>query len=321
VIVLDPVRVGDDVFAADVAEYLQRQPRQLPSKYFYDPLGSSLFEAICRLPTYRIARAESALLERHAAEIVAPLMRPISLSELGCGSGDKLALLVSHSGEHFPLVRLVDISPAALQMAQSRIAALGTVGTIVSHEATYDEGLLTIERERRNAPGAMLVLFLGSNIGNFDLDVGRDLLSRIRRSLRPGDALLLGSDLVKPERDLLLAYADPLHVTEAFNRNLLRRINDDLGGNFDIDGFAHRAVWNDEHQRVEMHLVSRRRQTVRIAASNLKLTFRGGDAIWTESSYKFTPQTIIADGLAAGFTAANQWIEAGAQFALTRFSV
>jgi dimethylhistidine N-methyltransferase len=321
VIAPDSARTIDEVFAADVAEYLQRQPRQLPSKYFYDPLGSSLFEAICRLPSYRIARAESALLERHARDIVAPIRRPISLSELGCGSGDKLAVLVQHSGERFPLVRLVDISPAALTMASSRIAALGAVDAIVAQEATYDEGLLTLERERRDAPGAMLVLFLGSNIGNFDLDVGRDLMARIRRSLRAGDALLLGSDLVKPEAELLLAYDDPLHVTAAFNRNLLRRINDELGGNFDIDGFAHRALWNEEHQRVEMHLVSRRRQTVRIASSDLKVRFRGGDAIWTESSYKFQPEAVVADGLAAGFSAADQWIDPEAQFALTRFSV
>jgi dimethylhistidine N-methyltransferase len=311
----------DEVFAADVAEYLQRQPRQLPSKYFYDPLGSALFEAICRLPTYRIARAESALLERHARDIVAPLASPISVSELGCGSGDKLAILLEHSGVRFPLVRLIDISPAALAMASSRIAAIGAADEIVAHQATYDEGLLTLERERRGTPGAMLVLFLGSNIGNFDLDVGRDLLSRIRRSLRPGDGLLLGNDLVKPVPQLLAAYADPLHVTAAFNRNLLRRINDELGGNFDLDGFAHRAVWNEEFQRVESHLVSRRRQTVRIAAANLKIRFSGGDAIWTESSYKFQPETVVADGLAAGFTAADQWIEQDARFALTRFSV
>ena len=319
--IAEPPRTVDDVFAADVAEYLQRRPRQLPSKYFYDPLGSALFEAICRLPSYRIARAESALLARHAADIVAPIGRPISIAELGCGSGDKLATLIEHSGERFPLVRLIDISPAALTMASSRIQALGAVDSIVAQEATYDEGLLTLERERGAAPGAMLVLFLGSNIGNFDLDVGRDLLARARRSLRPGDALLLGSDLVKPEPELLLAYADPLHVTAAFNRNLLRRINDELGGNFDLDGFAHRALWNEEHQRVESHLVSRRRQTVRIAASNLKITFRGGDAIWTESSYKFQPDTIVADGIAAGFAAADQWIEPEARFALTRFSV
>lgn len=311
----------DEVFAADVAEYLERQPRQLPSKYFYDPLGSALFEAICRLPTYRIARSESALLQRHARDIVSTLAAPISLAELGCGSGDKLATLVEHSGARFPMVRLIDISSAALQMASSRIAALGAVDDIVAHEATYEEGLLALERERRNTSGPMLVLFLGSNIGNFDLDVGRDLMSHIRRSLRKEDALLLGSDLVKPEADLLLAYADPLHVTAAFNRNLLRRINDELGGNFALDGFGHRAVWNAAHQRVEMHLVSRRRQTVKIAASNLKVTFRGGDAIWTESSYKFRPDAVVADGLAAGFSAADQWVDTDAQFALTRFTV
>jgi uncharacterized SAM-dependent methyltransferase len=167
----------------------------------------------------------------------------------------------------------------------------------------------------------MLVLFLGSNIGNFDPAPARELLVRIRASLRDGDALLLGTDLVKPERELLMAYDDPLQVTAAFNRNLLRRINAELGGTFDLDAWAHRAIWNPSRRRVEMHLVSRAPQLVRIGAADLDMQFDADEWIWTESSYKYDPRGIIDLGRAAGFTNAEQWIDEEALFALTRFSV
>jgi len=308
-----------DPFATEVCEYLQRTPRQLPSKYFYDELGSAIFEAICRLPWYRITRAESALLARHARQILAPLARPVTIAELGCGSGDKLATLLSSAAERFPLVQLIDISAAALEMAEHRLRAMGLT-SVLAHRATYEDGL---EHAVRQRPGkaSLLVLFLGSNIGNFDPPVARALLARFRGALREGDALLLGSDLVKPERELLLAYDDPLQVTAAFNRNLLRRINDELGGSFDLDGFAHRAAWNAAERRVEMHLVSRRRQQVHIAAGGLDVAFESGDWIWTESSHKYEPAQVLEEGLAAGFSRGEQWIDPDARFALTRFSV
>ena len=306
-------------FAADVCEYLQRTPRQLPSKYFYDELGSALFEAIGRLPWYRITRAESALLVRFAREILAPLPRPVSLAELGCGSGDKLAILLGGSEERFLLIQLIDISQAALDMAQYRLEALG-IHDLLAHRGTYEEGIERMARHRP-ADSSLVVLFLGSNIGNFDPPVARELLQHVRRVLRSDDALILGSDLVKPEADLLMAYDDPLQITAAFNRNLLRRINDDLGGTFHLDGFAHRAIWNPSERRVEMHLVSQRRQHVRIEAADFELTFEPDDWIWTESSYKYEPQQVLEEGLAAGFSGGEQWIDSDARFALTRFTV
>jgi len=308
-----------EAFAADVREFLQRTPRQLPSKYFYDELGSALFEAICRLPWYRITRAETALLARHAREIIGPLRRPVSVAELGCGSGDKLAIFAGAAGERFPLIQLIDISDAALEMARYRLQAIG-FDAVHAHHAMYEDGLARAVAERRD-DGAMLVLFLGSNIGNFEPAVAREFLARLRRLLRAGDALLLGSDLVKPEHDLILAYDDPLQVTAAFNRNLLRRINDELGANFDLQRFVHRASWNAAERRVEAHLVSLERQRVRIEASDLDLTIDAGEAIWTESSHKYEPAQILADGQAAGFGEAAQWIDPDARFALTRFTV
>jgi dimethylhistidine N-methyltransferase len=310
-------RRGD--FASEVCEYLQRTPRQLPSRFFYDDLGSALFEAISRLPWYRIMRSESALLARHARAIVAPLARPATLAELGCGSGDKLATFITNSGEQFPLVELIDISPAALDMATYRLRAIG-LPIIRQHRGTYEEGLQRLIHLRVSA-GSLLILFLGSNIGNFDPPVAHDLLVRIRATLRAGDSLLLGTDLVKPERDLLLAYDDPLQVTAAFNRNLLRRINDELGGSFDLDAFAHRAIWNRDERRIEMHLESLRRQQVRIEAADCEVTLERGEWIWTESSHKYEPDQVLNEGLAAGFGRGEQWVDESARFALTRFTV
>lgn len=304
-------------FASDVGEYLLRTPRQLPSRYFYDALGSALFDAICRLPWYRVTRSETALLARHGRRICRGLGEPLNIAELGCGSGEKLAVLLEGAGEPIDRVHLIDISPAALTDARNRIAPL--VGSsVTTFRGTYEDGLAGLRHHRRD--GTWLVLFLGSNIGNFDPPAARELLGAIHASLDEGDALLLGTDLVKPAHVLQLAYDDPLGVTAAFNRNLLRRINDELGGTFDLDAFAHRAVWEPEHQRVEMHLVSTRQQPVRIAAIDLEITFERDEWIWTESSYKWDAARVLADGRAAGFRSGEQWIDCDARFALTRFT-
>ena len=311
--------VDTRAFASELAETLRREPRQIPSKYFYDELGSALFEAITRLPWYRITRAETAMLARHARDILDPLRSRATLAELGCGSGDKIAVLVAAAGEPFPLIQLIDISQAALDMACYRLQAIG-VRDVITHHAAYEEGLMRAV-ERRPPAAPLVVLFLGSNIGNFAPSAARALLARIRQSLRPGDALLLGADLVKPARELLLAYDDPLKVTAAFNRNVLRRINDELGANFDLEAFSHRATWNGAAQRVEAYLVSLRRQQVSIPAAGIAFELQEGEAIWTESSYKYEPDQVMAEGLAAGFSGGEQWIDGDATFALTRFDV
>ena len=304
-------------FADDVREYLLRSPRQLPSKYFYDELGSALFEAICRLPWYRITRSETMLLRRHAREIVAPLQRPLSVAELGCGSGEKLAVFAAEARGEITLIQLIDISESALAMARYRLQGTG-LDAIVSHHASYEAGLSRAAAARPDE-ASLLVLFLGSNIGNYEPAAARALLARIRALLRPGDALLLGADLVKPEAELLLAYDDPLLVTAAFNLNLLRRVNDELGGTFALDGFSHRAIWNASARRVEAHIVSRIRQHVHVEAADLDFTLEAGEAIWTESSYKYEAAQILEDGRAAGFRDHAQWVDPAARFALTRF--
>jgi L-histidine Nalpha-methyltransferase len=297
--------------------YLAQTPRQLPSRYLYDELGSALFEAICRLPWYRIARAESRLLAAHGAEILESIASLSTMVELGSGSGDKLRLLLDVAGpRQSPLdVHLVDVSPSALDVAARAVGSLDHVA-VIPHQAPYETGLaeaLGHDADR----GRTLVLFLGSNIGNFDPPGTAALLDSIRMPLAPGDALLLGADLVKPERDLVAAYDDPLGVTAAFNRNLLVRINRELDGDFNLDRFRHRAVWNSVESRVEMHLVSQSAQWITIRRADIEFHMQQGEPIWTESSYKYTPDRIEEILSAAGFRVAFQWIDPRDLFALT----
>jgi dimethylhistidine N-methyltransferase len=301
-------------FAADVRYYLSLTPRQLPSEYFYDALGSALFDAICRLPWYGITRAESRLLTAHRADILRRIGGLSTIVELGPGNGEKLRLLLDAAdGTGVSHVHLVDVSPQALDLAARTIGEVGPVG-VVTHRATYDEGL---RQAMAQACGRSLIAFLGSNIGNFDPPGAAAFLSNVRSSVSRHDALLLGVDLVKPERTLTLAYDDPLGVTAAFNRNLLVRINRELGADFDVDQFRHQAVWNGSESRVEMHLVACRAQDVRIEHSELDLHIGTGERIWTESSYKYSPERITALLRAGGFAVVRQWIDEDAQFALT----
>jgi len=306
-------------FASDVQYYLALQPRQLPSRYFYDDLGSALFEAICALPWYGITRAETRLLAGNARAILSRVPGLASIIELGPGSGAKLAALVGggrRTAERIDL-RLVDISPSALDVAARALSALPNV-QVATYEAPYEAGLVQAAAHAPDGPA--LVLFLGSNIGNFDRPGAEAFLRGVRASLRRGDALLLGADLVKPERDLLLAYDDPLGVTAAFNRNLLVRINRELGADFDVDQFTHRAVWEPGPSRVEMHLVSRIAQRVRISAldsDGTVIAFARGETIWTESSYKYSAQEIVLNLERAGFRLLQQWTDREDGFALT----
>ena len=313
-------------FATDVARDLRLSPKQLQSKYLYDALGSSLFEAICRLPWYRITRAERRLLETHAPAVVEHaalgaerLQARATIVELGCGTGEKLVLLAEalQARGGTARVHLIDISSQALEQTEQRLTRLRHF-SVVGHQSTYEEGLRQAGSARD--PGSpVLVLFLGSNIGNFDTDAAAAFLQRIRRALEPGDLMLLGADLVKPVRELILAYDDPLGVTAAFNRNLLVRINRELQGTFDLDAFEHRAEWNAAESRIEMHLVSTRRQNVRVAAARLEVSFDAGEWIWTESSYKYSEVQIASMGVLAGFGVVEQWVEYDARFALTLF--
>ena len=308
-----PPEAARTAFAADVAYYLKQTPRQLPSRYLYDELGSSLFEAICRLPWYRITRTEQDLLRAHAKAVFGRIGRVATVAELGPGSGEKLVTLMAGCPDQDVTVHLIDVSAAALETATRALAAASSL-PVVAHHATYQDGLSTIARWSSRS-GQTLVAFLGSNIGNFDPPGVDALLTGVRAALGEGDALLVGIDLQKPESELLLAYDDPLGVTAAFNRNLLVRVNRELDADFDVNQFAHRAVWNAAESRIEMHLVSLCRQRVRVHASGADVTFEAGEPIWTESSYKYRVEDLAPMLARAGFSVAGQWVQD--TFALT----
>ena len=303
--------------AGDVRAGFARRPRTLPPKYFYDALGSRLFEAIGRLPWYRITESETRLLRRAAPTLARTFAGPVRVVELGSGSGEKLAVVVGafRARRKRPDVHVVDLSPAAVAASLERLGRIPGVKA-KGHRAAYEPGLRDATRARRGLEEC-LVLFLGSNIGNFDPREATRLLCAVRRRLRPGDALLLGTDLVKPESDLLAAYDDPLGVTAAFDRNLLVRLNRELGADFDLAAWEHRAVWNAEARRVEMHLVSLGPQCVRIPKAGVVADFQDGETLHTESSYKYEPRDVDRLVASAGFRRERRWVDGDAGFALT----
>lgn len=303
-------------FAADARHYLTESPRQMASRYFYDALGSRLFDAICELPWYRVTRAETALLARHGADILRQAGAPARIVELGSGSGAKLAVLAQgRDPSAAPIqLHLIDISPAALETAARTLDTLPNV-EIITHHATYESGLDLVSAARSGSP--TLALFLGSNIGNFDPPAADALLMRLRASLAAGDSLLLGTDLVKPEAELLLAYDDPLGVTSAFNLNLFARMNRELGATFALDQLTHVALWNPSESRVEMHVESRVDQRVTVPAAGLDFVLKAGERIWTENSHKYTLADVDRMLQRSGFAVSQRWTDPNAGFALT----
>ena len=296
-------------FAADVRAGLTKaDQKELPSKYLYDTLGSKLFEVIAELPEYGLTRADERLLQGHAHEIVRRIPGDVILCELGSGSGKKTrwileALSRRRHTDYFP----IEISPAALAVCRRELADIDSVG-IVGLEREYLDGLLEVSARRREGQ-RILVLFLGSTIGNFSYPADEKFLRDIRTILRPGDALLLGTDLEKPIPQLIRAYDDPLKVTAAFNLNLLARINRELEGNFVLSQFEHVARFNSETRSVEMHLQSMQRQTVVIGKADLTVTFDEGETIWTENSHKYSLGEIDRIAEAAGWGREARWID------------
>ncbi len=301
--------------AADVRAGLCRPgQKELPSKYLYDEVGSELFEVISVLPEYGLTRADERLLQRHAADIVSRLKPPVLVAELGSGSGKKTRwLLEALARRQRTTYCPIEISPTALARCENELGRIECI-SVVGFERPYLDGLLAAAA-RRGENDHVLVLFLGSTIGNFDREAGERFLTEVRRILSPGDALLLGTDLEKPLPQVLAAYDDPLGVTAAFNLNLLARINRELGADFDLAAFCHEARYNTQHQRVEMHLRSLRDQVVAIPRAGCNVSFLKDETIWTESSHKYRAEDISTMAQRNGFLCDSQWIDTEWPFA------
>jgi L-histidine N-alpha-methyltransferase len=303
-------------FAEDVRRGLTANPKFLYPKYFYDELGSRLFEAITALPEYYQTRSEAEILRAHAGEIAAALGGPVWLLELGSGDGQKTRLLIeallARQGklEYVP----VDISESAVETSSRSLLLSYPDLRITAYVGEYHTALRAIRKERA-LPGRTLVLFLGSTLGNLDPAERPVLLRDVRDLLDLGEGFLLGVDLKKSEDVLIPAYDDPLGVTAAFNLNLLLRINRELGGEFDLGTFSHRALYNREAGRIEMHLESRRAQTVPVRALGVEVPFAEGETIHTENSYKFGLDQVVALAAETGFELRQTWTDAEGRFA------
>ena len=304
-------------FAADVRNGLTKPgQKELASKYLYDEVGSKLFEVISLLPEYGLTRADQRLLQRSAREIVDRLPGDTVVAELGSGNGGKTRSILEAFGRrrhtsYFP----IEISPTALAICRRDLADIDAI-SIVGFEREYLDGLLEVAARRR-AGQRILVLFLGSTIGNFDHPADVAFLREIRSVLNPGDALLLGTDLEKPVDRLIRAYDDSLGVTAAFNLNLLARVNAKLDADFALHRFEHVARFNTETRSIEMHLRSTQVQHVTVALAGFSVSLGEGETIWTETSHKYSLPEVDALAQRSGFRREAQWVDAEWPFAET----
>ncbi len=301
--------LGDCPFRRDVIAGLSAAPKTVPAKYFYDAEGSRLFEEICGLPEYYPTRTEIALLGRVAPEIARHIRPASALVEFGSGASVKTRLVLDAApqlGAYVP----IDISESALSQAAQSIAA-DYPNLRVSPIAGDFTRPMALPEAIRARP--IVGFFPGSTIGNFTPDEAAGLLARAHSLLGDGASFLVGADLVKPIDTLLAAYDDAQGVTAAFNKNLLVRINRELDGDFDLDAFDHRAVWNAQESRIEMHLVSRRAQQVSIGGDVFE--FAAGETIHTENSYKFTRELFAGIAERGGWRVEAEWVSDAQPFA------
>ncbi len=300
-------------FAEDVRKGLSAQPKRFLPKYFYDELGSQLFEAICLLPEYYLTRAEYEIIDRYSDQIVASVEGHKTLLEMGSGSASKTRLIIEAllRRQQDLLFMPVDISASALESGSRILLQSYPRLKIEAYAADYFAGLAELGKKPR---ARTLALFLGSNISNFDIEEALRFLRALRNVLNKGDALLLGADLKKDPAILEAAYNDSLGVTSAFNLNVLARINRELGGTFDLRSFQHKAFYNEEMGRIEIYIESLVDQRVRIEKLDLEIEFAAGELIHTENSYKYDIAGIEQLAAGTGFNLSHTWLDSQERF-------
>jgi dimethylhistidine N-methyltransferase len=299
-------------FRRDVVAGLSAARKHLPAKWFYDAAGSALFEKICELPEYYPTRQETAVLATAAADIVAGVPLGATLIELGSGASVKTRYLLDAMpglAHYVP----IDISPSALDAAAR---AIGEDYPDLKVEPVVADFTRPTEWADALPPGARVVFFPGSTIGNFGPDEMVRLMSDVRRAMASGATFIVGIDLAKDRETLEAAYDDSQGVTAAFNMNLLARINRELGGDFDPAKFIHRAVWNRLEQRVEMHLECLESHVAH--AGETTFVFAAGETIHTENSHKLTLERFLALASRAGWSAVGEWVSPAPAFAVVR---
>lgn len=305
---------AEDDFARDVRVGLTAEHKWLPPRWFYDALGSSLFDTICFLPEYYVMRAEAEVLTSFRKEIVASFGPHVRLVELGSGAARKTRILLDEmeAVEYVP----VDIDEEMLKRSARDLLRDYADLRVTAIRSDFARPSIPLSLLGKAQGGRRtIVLFLGSTIGNLNPEEAIATLRDLRSALAPGDAFFLGADLRKDRAVLEPAYDDALGVTAAFNLNLLGRINRELGGHFDLAAFRHHAFYDEEHGRIEMHLVSKIAQRVRIDALDLEIPFAAGESIHTESSYKHNAETLASLAHASGFSVEKTWIDARSWFA------
>jgi L-histidine N-alpha-methyltransferase len=297
--------VVEPAMAREVREGLSATPKRLPAKLFYDEVGSALFEQITELPEYYLTRTERGIFEDYAADILDAAGPSLTLVELGAGTASKTCILIEEllQRQSRALFYPIDVSPSALNEAVKQMAVQFPQLRVSPIVADYTGGVSALTR----ISGRKLVLYIGSSIGNFEPSQAVGVLRRIRRSLRAGDALLLGTDLAKSAKVLLPAYDDAQGITAQFNKNMLARLNRELDADFDLDAFRHVAVWNKRCSRMEMYLESTTKQLVFLPAIDLDVHFENGERLHTENSYKYTAQMVNTIVRESGFALEKSW--------------
>ena len=297
------------LFAADVTEALSQHPKKLSPKYFYDAAGSELFEQITVLPEYYPTRTELEILRERGADIHAIVPKGAALVEFGAGATTKVRLLLDSCefGAYVPVDISGDFLNAQAAELRADFPALKVFPVTADFTAPFE-----LPAEAKDMP--KVGFFPGSTLGNFEPHEASAFLRSARAILGPGALLVIGIDLEKDEKQLYAAYNDAAGVTGKFNKNVLVRINRELGGDFDLSAFTHRAIYNRERHRIEMHLIARTAQTVHLLGRSF--TFRAGESIHTESSYKYSLERFTALAKGSGWTPKASWTDAGKQFSV-----